>query len=61
MEKDTIRLKEVAELTGLAPSTLYIYCHKGKIPYWKSRGGKTNYFSKKEIIEWMRSERMEAI
>jgi predicted DNA-binding transcriptional regulator AlpA len=58
---ETLTLDQAVQLTGLSKSTIYIKCHLGQIPYFKSAGGGKNYFSKLELIGWMRGKRVESV
>jgi excisionase family DNA binding protein len=60
-QDETLNLEEAVRLTGLSKSTVYIKCHRGEIPYFKSAGGGKNYFSKRELIQWMRGKRVESV
>ena len=51
-------MQDVALLTGLSMSCLYKKTNKKEIPFWKSEGGKINYFSKEEIENWCLSHRI---
>lgn len=59
MEKEYLTTKEVAELMSLSQQYIRILCFKKEIPYYKSKGGKMNYFKKSEIVEWMTATRVE--
>jgi excisionase family DNA binding protein len=50
-------LELAQEITGLKISTLYNHVHKNKIPFIK-KGGKL-YFSKAELMDWLRTETKE--
>ena len=53
-ESDDIGGIELAvEITGKAKATIYSKCHDRTIPHWKQ--GKQLYFSKNELIQWLRS------
>jgi excisionase family DNA binding protein len=51
--KQILTTKEVSMLTGLSVSTLHKLTSTRKIPHYKSRGGKANYYNKEEVINWM--------
>lgn len=51
--KDVLTVEEAAMYTGMSKRTLYDYTSRGQIPCYKSRGGKTTYFKKEDLISWM--------
>jgi len=51
--KQVLTTEEVVLLTGLSVSTLHKLTSTRKIPHYKSRGGKVNYYDKDEITKWM--------
>ena len=51
--KKILTTDELSLFTGLSPSTLRKLTSARKIPYYKSRGGKINYYNKDEISKWM--------
>jgi excisionase family DNA binding protein len=51
--KQILTTKEVSMLTGLSVSTLHKLTSTRKIPHYKSRGGKANYYDKNEVTNWM--------
>lgn len=52
--EDTIlNVAEAAHFLKLKCPTIYLKCSNNEIPYFK-KGGK-NYFSKKELTEWLKS------
>lgn len=54
MEKRVLNFKEACELLGFAPSYLYKLTSAGIVPYSKPNG-KTLFFSKEKLEEWMLS------
>lgn len=48
-------IEEVSTLTHIAKGTLYHYTCRGKIPCYKQ--GRTLFFFKDEILDWMQQER----
>lgn len=53
--KDTeelLSIQQVSQLVHLQVPTLYAYVHKREIPF--SKKGKRLYFSRSEIIEWIK-------
>ena len=54
-DTDLIRIDEACQVTGLKKATLYSKTSKGEIPHMKR--GKTLYFSKKELENWIRDGR----
>ena len=51
--KQVLTTEDVVFLTGLSVSTLHKLTSTRKIPHYKSRGGKVNYYDKDEITKWM--------
>ena len=56
MNKETLTLKEVAMYTGLSVNYLYKLTSKRKIPFY-SPNGKILYFDRKEIDDWLKTNR----
>lgn len=57
--KEALTMDEAALFTGLSVSYLYQLTHQNKIPRYKSKeGGKLNFFSKKELTDWMLHRRI---
>lgn len=54
--KETMTIDDVAIYTGLSKSTLYKYTSMNLIPYY-SPSGKKIYFIKKEIDDWLTTNR----
>lgn len=54
--KETMTVDDVAIYTGLSKSTLYKYTSMNLIPYY-SPSGKKIYFVKKELDEWLTTNR----
>ncbi len=52
--KSVLNFKEAFEFLGFAPSYLYKLTSKGIVPYSKPNG-KTLFFSKEKLEEWMLS------
>ena len=50
-----MEIEEAALLVKKSKQTVYAYCSQGKIPFHKS--GSRNIFFRKELIEWLRSNR----
>jgi len=59
INKPVLNLEEVAILTGLSESTIYKYCFRKEIPYFKI--GNLNYFDRKEIEGWMKMNRVKTV
>ena len=54
-------MDDVVVLTGLSKSHIYkLICYK-KIPYYKSKGGKFNYFNKSEVEAWCLNHRVATV
>ncbi|MCF0201561.1 MAG: helix-turn-helix domain-containing protein [Bacteroidales bacterium] len=59
--KEVLTMDDVVVLTGLSKSHIYrLVCYK-KIPYYKSEGGKFNYFKKSEIEAWCLKHRVATV
>jgi len=52
---DIIDIDEATQLLGIAKPTVYGKTSRGEIPHMKR--GKRLYFSKKELLEWLKSGR----
>lgn len=52
-----LTVPEVAELLSLKPSSIYRYVQEGQIPVCKRNRAKRLYFSKGEIIDWIKAGR----
>lgn len=57
--KDTLTLEECAMVTGYSTQTLYAYTSKRLIPHFKR--GNYLFFSKKEVEQWLKSNRVPTI
>lgn len=57
--KEVLTLEEAAKYTGFSCSTLYKLTSARKIPFYKP-AGKVILFEKKELLEWIRSSRIDA-
>ena len=56
--KDALTMDDAAAYTGLSKSYLYrLVCEK-KIQYYKSTGGKQNYFKKSELCDGVLKHRV---
>lgn len=49
--KEVLRIKEVADLINMSEGHIYNLCAKNEIPF--IRKGRTLYFIKKEIENWL--------
>lgn len=52
-------IKDVAQLTGLTVPTLYGYCQRKEIPYYKK--GNRLYFFRENILEWIKKGKQKTI
>jgi excisionase family DNA binding protein len=50
-------VSEAAELLSLATPTIYALVQRREIPFSKREGSKRLYFSKQELLEWVKSGR----
>src|SRR5690625_3190069 len=58
-ESDRIlSVNEVAQLTGYTQNTIYGYCSRNEIPYYK-KGGRS-YFFESEIYEWIKGGKIKS-
>lgn len=55
--KKVLTLNEVAIYTGLSKSHIYKLCCSNEIPFYKPQG-KTNYFDREELEEWLLQNRV---
>ena len=55
--KETLKLDEVAEYTGLSKSYVYKLTSAGLIPHYKPNG-KMLYFNRQEIDAWLQQNRV---
>lgn len=53
--KNVLNVEDVAELTGLSKSRIYVLCQKNMIPHYKQ--GKT-YFKRDEVEKWQTAHYM---
>lgn len=58
--KDMLTMNDAVLYTGLGKSYLYALTCKNKIPYYKPNG-KTIYFKKSELNEWLQRNRVDSI
>lgn len=58
--KDMLTMNDAVLYTGLGKSYLYVLTCKNKIPYYKPNG-KTLYFKKSELNEWLSRNRVGSI
>lgn len=56
--KNALTMDDVAALTGLSKSHIYKMVCAKKIPYYKSGGGKINYFKKQDVENWCFAHRV---
>lgn len=59
--KEALTMDEAAAYTGLSKSYLYRLVCKKRIPYYKSAGGKQNYFAKSELTGWLLKHRVSTV
>lgn len=52
MEKLFFTTKEAANYLGISEMCLRKICMKRELPYFKSKGGKLNYFLQKDLEKW---------
>ena len=56
---DILTIQEASKLLSLSVPTLYTLIHKRKIPYMKREGQRRVYFSRQELIAYIREGRKE--
>lgn len=56
--KNVLQIADVALLTGLSKASIYRLTSQNGIPYYKRTGGGYIYFDRKEIEDWMRTNRV---
>lgn len=54
-----IDIKQVAEYTGISPSTIYKLTSSGQIPHYKPTG--KLLFKREEILAWIEESRIESL
>lgn len=54
-----INAKEVAKLIGVQPQSVYRLTCYGKLPYYKPKGTGKALFIRKEVLEWIKSNRID--
>jgi len=54
-----LSIKDVAKLTELAVPTLYGYCQRNEIPYYKK--GNRLFFFRTELIDWIKSGKQKTL
>lgn len=57
--KTVLNLNEVSILTGISKSSLYKFTHRKEIPHFKQ--AKHLYFDRREIEDWLRTNRVPTI
>ncbi|MCC8199658.1 MAG: helix-turn-helix domain-containing protein [Tannerellaceae bacterium] len=55
--KEILTVDEVAKMTGLSKSYLYVLTHSKRIPHYKPNGGRV-YFERGEVIAWLLTNRI---
>ena len=58
--KPVLKIEDVAILTGLSESHIYKLTSQKRIPHYKKEG-KTLYFDKQEIVDWMKETRIATV
>ena len=56
--KEVLTSDEAAKYLGVSKSCLYKWTMSRQIPHYKSPTGKMCFFNRKEIEEWMQSQRV---
>lgn len=59
--KDILSVKESALYTGLAASYVQKLCQNGRIPHFRSEGGKNIYIRKADLDSWMTHTRCSSV
>ena len=60
MEKLFFTTKEAANYLGISEMCLRKICMKRELPYFKSKGGKLNYFLQKDLEKWALAYRVDS-
>lgn len=58
--KQVLNMNDAVLLTGLSKPRLYALTSTHKIPFYKSPEGRSIYFSREELNEWMLSRKFES-
>lgn len=58
--KQVLDMDDACLLTGLSKSRLYALTSQSKIPFHKSPEGRSIYFSREELNNWMLARRFES-
>lgn len=56
LEKPILSTQEAAEFLGISINTLYGYCSKRIIPFYKPGGSKV-FFDREELIAWIKENK----
>ncbi len=54
---DLTDVKGIAEYTHYSVSTVYTYVQQKKIPFYRQRNSRKLLFSKKEVLDWIKTNR----
>ena len=57
--KEVLTTQEVADYLGVSKSCVYKWTMSRVIPHYKAPTGKLCYFNRKEIEDWMQSNRVQ--
>ena len=57
-QKEVLTSDEAARYLGVSKSCLYMWTMTRQIPHYKSPTGKMCFFNRKEIEDWMQSQRV---
>lgn len=61
-EHEHLDVDAVAELTGYKKSTIYKFIHDRQIPFHRpAHGGRKIIFSRKEVLAWLQSKRIQTV
>ncbi len=58
LQKNVLNISEICSYTGFERSYIYKLTSQKKIPHFKSAGGKTIFFKRDEIDEWLTQNRI---
>jgi len=56
-EDDLLTVKEAAQFLHLSVPTVYSKCQRRELPYIKPNGSKRLYFSKNDLLNWMKGNK----
>ena len=58
LQKEVLTMEEATSFTGFEKSYMYKLCSHRKIPHYKTPGGKSTFFDRKELCGWLKTNRI---